>query len=127
MKNGILIMFAVLLISVITFATASSQEDVSYIDTSSFGKTVRGMVPFEHDEHNDNAGLEDCNICHHVYEDGIFMEDESSEDQMCSECHDEDSSGDKPPLRTAFHKNCKGCHLESKAGPVMCGSCHEKN
>jgi hypothetical protein len=24
----------------------------------------------------------------------------------------------------AYHDLCKGCHLEYKTGPVMCGECH---
>jgi hypothetical protein len=27
-------------------------------------------------------------------------------------------------LRRALHLNCKGCHLENKKGPIMCGQCH---
>jgi hypothetical protein len=58
------------------------------------------------------ALIEDCNECHHVYEDGEKLEDESSEDSSCSECHEEKGSG------------CKGCHHENKKGPIMCGQCH---
>jgi hypothetical protein len=35
-------------------------------------------------------------------------------------------SGDNPSLRRAFHLNCKGCHLEKGAGPIMCAQCHPK-
>jgi hypothetical protein len=27
-------------------------------------------------------------------------------------------------LRKAFHRNCKGCHLEQEKGPILCGECH---
>jgi hypothetical protein len=42
------------------------------------------------------ALIEDCNECHHVYEDGEKLEDESSEDSSCSECHEEKGSGKAP-------------------------------
>ena len=55
----------------------------------------RTSVPFEHDTHNENADIYECNLCHHVYEDGKLLEDESSEDSSCSDCHDlEEKDGD---------------------------------
>jgi len=53
-------------------------------------------------------------------------EDESSEDQRCSDCHELARSGNKPALMKAFHANCKGCHKAQKKGPLMCGQCHVK-
>ena len=103
---------------------AFSQEDMEVIEDEGFSNRQRPPAVFRHDEHNEKAALEDCSECHHVYEDGQKLEDESSEAQSCSECHDEKGSGDMPGLRKAFHTNCKGCHLEQKKGPVMCGSCH---
>ena len=88
---------------------AFSQEDMEVVDN---------------DEHNEIAQIEDCSECHHVYENGEKLEDESSEDQSCAECHDEKRIGNTPGLKKAFHTNCKGCHLEQKKGPIMCGSCH---
>jgi len=108
----------------IFFLPVFSQEDMEVIDNSGFAIKQRPAVGFRHDEHNDLAGIEECNECHHVYEDGEKLEDESSEDQSCSECHEEISSEEQPGLRRAFHLNCKGCHLENKKGPIMCGQCH---
>ena len=105
---------------------AFSQEDMEVIDNSGFAIKQRPAVGFRHDEHNDLAGIEECNECHHVYEEGKKLEDESSEDLSCSECHEENSSEEQPGLRRAFHLNCKGCHLEKKKGPVMCGQCHAR-
>ena len=56
---------------------------------------TKNSVPaavFRHDEHNEMALIEECIECHHIYENGDKSEDESSEDQSCSECHDEKGS-----------------------------------
>ncbi|MFZ5572236.1 MAG: acidic tetraheme cytochrome c3 TmcA [Thermodesulfobacteriota bacterium] len=105
---------------------AFPQEDMKYIDNTVFEHARRPMVQFEHDAHNEKAAIEDCNQCHHVYRDGVLVEDESSEDQRCSDCHLE-KQANPLPLMKAFHLNCKGCHEEQQAGPVMCGECHQKN
>ena len=86
--------------------SAHSQEDMQLVSADAFVKPRRPPVVFRHDEHNELAEIEECNECHHVYEDGEKMEDESSEDLSCSECHEEKSSGRMPGLRKAFHMNC---------------------
>jgi hypothetical protein len=83
-------------------------------------------VAFAHDEHNEAAELDDCAECHHVYEDGVKSEYDSSEDQACGECHEIKENGSQPGLMRAFHLNCRGCHLERRQGPVVCGQCHVK-
>ena len=115
-----------LLVSALLLVAAYSQDDMTVVDNTVFPKPERPPALFEHDDHNEAAGIEDCQECHHVYEDGVLLEDESSEDEMCSDCHDLRPSGRMPGLMKAFHLNCKGCHLEKKAGPVMCGECHRK-
>ena len=52
-------------------------------------------------------------------ENGKLVEDESSEDQRCADCHELVRSGKKPALMKAFHANCKGCHKEKKKGPQV--------
>ena len=123
MKKEILLLIATLFGGILLIS-AFAQEDMEVVDDLGFSSRRRPPAVFRHDEHNENAGIEDCNECHHVYEDGQKLEDESSEDQSCSDCHDEKSVDNKPGLRRAFHLNCKGCHLERKQGPVMCGTCH---
>jgi len=103
---------------------AFSQEDMEVVDNEGFSKKQRPPAVFRHDEHNEKAEIEDCIECHHIYEKGEKLEDESSEDQSCADCHDEKDDSNKPGLRKAFHTNCKGCHLSKKQGPVMCGKCH---
>ena len=106
------------------FLPAFSQEDMVVVDSEGFNRKQRPPAVFRHDEHNEMALIEECNECHHVYEDGEKSEDESSEDSSCSECHEEKGSGNQLGLRKAFHTNCKDCHHQNKKGPIMCGQCH---
>ena len=102
-----------------------SQEDVMKVADSAFGVRLRPSVKFLHEDHNEKAGIDDCAECHHVWENGKKLEDESSEDMECSECHMKNGKG-RMDLIKAYHDNCKGCHEESKKGPIMCGECHRK-
>lgn len=115
-------MLAILLVATQSF----SQEEMRVVANSVFDRPVRASALFEHDIHNEEAEIEDCNVCHHLYEDGKLVEDDSSEDQACSECHLENGTGNNPSLRRAYHLNCKGCHLQKGAGPIMCAQCHQE-
>jgi len=126
MKKAAVFIFAIVVVSAFLFVSAYSQEDMTSVDSSVFKNPQRTHSIFRHDEHNEKAGIEECNKCHHVYENGKLVEDESSEDQRCSDCHELKASGNKPALMKAYHTNCKGCHLEQKKGPIMCGECHLK-
>ena len=126
MKKAAVFIFAIVVVSAFLFVSAYSQEDMTSVDSSVFKNPQRTHSIFRHDEHNEKAGIEECNKCHHVYENGKLVEDESSEDQRCSDCHELKASGNKPALMKAYHANCKGCHLEQKKGPIMCGECHLK-
>jgi glycyl-tRNA synthetase (class II) len=126
MKKAAVFIFTIVVVSAFLFVSAYSQEDMTSVDSSVFKNPQRTPSIFRHDEHNDKAKIEECNKCHHVYENGKLVEDESSEDQRCSDCHELKASGNKPALMKAYHANCKGCHLEQKKGPIMCGECHLK-
>jgi hypothetical protein len=115
---------AALLVSIFVVAAGLSQEYMTQVDAGYFPDPQRPPAAFPHDEHNEAAGIEDCNACHHVWEDGVKSEYESSEDMLCVDCHALETEGPEPPLRRAFHNNCKGCHMERKAGPILCGECH---
>ena len=105
--------------------SAHSQEDMQVVSNDPFDEPRRPPSVFRHDEHNELAGIETCNVCHHIYDDGgQLIEGESSEDQLCSDCHRLERSGTKPGLMKAFHINCKGCHKTRMKGPLMCGQCH---
>ena len=120
------LMLALILLSLLAFLMlpAASQEEMEVLEDQGFSKRQRPPAVFKHDKHNEKAEIEECNECHHIYENGEKLEDESSEDQPCSDCHSEKDSGDQPRLVRAFHLNCKGCHQSLKKGPIMCGECH---
>jgi predicted CXXCH cytochrome family protein len=125
MKKGASLICVGILAVLLIFVSAYSQEDLVIVSSDAFDTPQRPPSVFRHDEHNERAEIEACNECHHLYdENGKRLEDESSEDQRCSECHEPEASGRKPALMKAFHTNCKGCHKEKKKGPVMCGQCH---
>lgn len=108
------------------------QEDgeLTRMDTpsvSAFETMRRPAALFDHDEHNEAAGIEDCAVCHHVWEDGKLVADESSEDTPCSDCHSVAAGPDNPvSLANAFHTQCRSCHVERGQGPLLCGQCHKK-
>jgi hypothetical protein len=115
------------MICVVFLVAAHSQEDMKFVIVDVFENPQRPAAIFRHDEHNETAEIEECNECHHVYdENGKLLEFESSEEQLCCECHELQQSGRKPALMQAFHTNCKGCHQKNKIGPIMCGQCHVK-
>ena len=125
MKKRAFFMCALVVTILLIFVSAYSQEEMEVINSDAFENPQRPAAVFRHDEHNESAEIEECNECHHVYDDdGQLIEDESSEDQRCSECHEVKATGRQPALMKAFHANCKGCHQEKKNGPVMCGQCH---
>jgi len=100
-------------------------DETDYIDNSVYPDPTQSRVYFIHDSHNEAAELDDCSICHHLYEDGVLIESESSEDMPCVDCHSPKMFDKEINLTTAFHKNCKGCHIKEKKGPIMCGDCHK--
>jgi hypothetical protein len=126
MKKVTLIALPLLIGIVLALSTAWSQDDMTVVDNMAFDNPQRPPSVFVHDEHNETAGIDDCAECHHLYEDGMLLEGESSEDQSCSECHDLKGTDGQPSLIKAFHANCKGCHQEQNKGPIMCGECHVK-
>jgi len=119
--RGMLFLAAVLSLA----QTSAAQDDMESVDNSVFERPARTPARFVHEAHNEKADVWDCAVCHHLYEDGELLADESSEDQQCIECHALKGDDDNPVgLRRAYHLRCKGCHLERNAGPVMCAECH---
>ena len=128
MKKRTLTLSTILMAMVLFIAvfSANSQEDVKFVEDFAFESHMRPPVPFDHDPHNENAQIEDCGVCHHVYEKGKRVDGESSAGSLCSECHTL-KEGDNPmSLVRVYHLQCKGCHMEKEAGPVLCGECHHK-
>jgi len=120
-----LIMVVVIMCILPTMAMAD-QEDITLLNDPAFEVHQRPAVMFVHDLHNEKAGIEDCSVCHHVYEDGKLVEDESSEDESCSSCHPAKPEGKELGLMRAYHQRCITCHTEAKKGPLSCGQCHVK-
>ncbi|MCA1795536.1 MAG: acidic tetraheme cytochrome c3 TmcA [Desulfotignum sp.] len=109
--------------------TAFSDQDSQYLerlDNWAFESPRRPGAVFSHDDHIFDLD-DDCSICHHVYEDGELVPDESSEDYYCSDCHSLKPAPDNGmPLEAAYHKLCRDCHFDRGQGPVLCGECHIK-
>lgn len=126
MKQKIIFMgFIVFILTAV--AAFSNSDQTERMDTASFEKAHRPGAVFVHDDHNEMAELEDCAVCHHVYEDKKLVEGESSEDSLCSDCHSVKATQDNSiPLEVAFHKRCKTCHVQENKGPLLCGECHIK-
>jgi len=123
MKKKIWILCSIFISTVAVIVVAAySQENVKSVQDSAFKTKMRPDAVFVHDEHNEKAEIDDCGTCHHVYKDGVKVEDETSEDTECSGCHKID--GNPMPLVAKYHLRCKGCHEEKKSGPVMCSECH---
>ena len=126
MRNVMRFTLYLLFGAMMTVPVAWTQEDMTVVDNSVFENPQRTPSVFVHDEHNEIAGIDDCTVCHHVYEDGELVEDESSEDQSCSDCHSLEGGDGQPSLMKAYHLNCKGCHQDEGKGPILCGECHIK-
>lgn len=101
------------------------QQDVTRVADTAFTTRMRPPVSFPHDQHNEKAKIDQCQVCHHVYEHGKKIDSISSEGTKCSECHTI-QAGDPMPLVAAYHNLCKGCHMQTKTGPVQCAECHAK-
>ena len=124
-KRSLIILMA-LTVSILTGALAFSRADENLLDNSAFDNPRKPPSLFNHDYHMEDLEIDDCSVCHHLYEDGELIEDESSAGESCSECHPVRPEDKTVPLMKAFHLNCKGCHKERGSGPVMCGQCHVK-
>ena len=139
MKKRLLLILMIPAIWAFLMWPALAQEDIATIRDNGFQKRQRPPAVFKHDEHNETAEIEECNECHHIYEDGKNTWKDGMAVARCGECHDEPtikSETKLPPedqkknLKLAFHNNCRACHKalkkenpETKA-PVTCKQCH---
>ena len=120
------LMITVAVLLVLTGSSLRAQPDKIILE----GKT-RPAVTLPHNKHVE-AGLS-CKDCHHIYENGKNILDESkleegNQDIRCSACHGQKF---RPNLEQAFHNQCMGCHTryqkeKKKTGPRFCGECHVK-
>lgn len=128
MKNQTLFIIALALVFAAGWTVFSSHagQYLERLDTWAFESPRRPGSVFTHDDHMMFLD-DDCAICHHVYEDGELVPDESSEDYYCVDCHSLKPTQDNPmPLEAAFHNLCRNCHFDRGKGPVLCGECHIK-
>lgn len=108
-----------------------AQESEIFIDnTSAYSSKNRSTVYFSHDNHMETL---ECLDCHHDYQNGknVLDEDELEEggSARCDACH---SKGASIELKTAYHRQCMGCHRQinkqENAGlPITCWDCHPRN
>jgi len=106
-------------------------DKIVFDPLKTFGKSKRPGVALHHNRHVE-AGLS-CKDCHHVYENGENVLDESTLEEgnqgiRCSTCH---GPNFRIGLKQAFHDQCIGCHKrfqkeKKKTGPRYCGQCHIK-
>ncbi|MCJ7705489.1 MAG: cytochrome c family protein [Desulfobacterales bacterium] len=107
-----------------------AQSDMMILDSSrGLPGKKRPPVPFPHNLHVEK-GLS-CKDCHHLYEKGKNVLDESNltegnKEIRCSFCH---GSKSRLNLEQAYHGQCMGCHKkplkeQRKAPPRYCGGCH---
>lgn len=115
------------LLFLLTAIHAFSNTELERLDNSAFENPRRPGAVFMHDDHNEMAEIDACDVCHHVYEGKARVADESSEDSLCSDCHSLKADRENSiPLLSAYHKRCRTCHFEANKGPVLCGECHIK-
>jgi len=127
-----LLMITVAVLLVLSNSPLRAQPDKMVLDSSKIpGKKQRPAVAFPHNRH---VEIElPCKDCHHIYENGKNVLDESrleegNQDIRCSACHGPKS---RRNLKQAFHDQCMGCHKRvqkenKKTGPRYCGECHIK-
>lgn len=81
-----------------------------------------GPVRFGHQKHIE-LGME-CKKCHHAWDEYSYELPDG-----CIKCHGRDNQGEVVSLRTAYLKQCLGCHMipgsdGKKTGPTVCTDCH---
>lgn len=114
-----------LLAALLLAMPAFSQQDMTTIPDEGFKTKTRPTAIFNHDAHNEKAKLDDCTTCHHGEKDGKRDPSADTAGIPCSDCHTAAGKPGRTPLMRAFHKQCMGCHMEKKQGPVTCGDCHK--
>ncbi|MBG0777375.1 MAG: cytochrome c3 family protein [Desulfovibrionaceae bacterium] len=126
MKKTILLTLLAVAASLLYLLPAFCQEDMRVIEPTAFENPQRPAAVFNHDAHNEKAGIEgDCYLCHHS--EGKPDPDNTSEGTPCSDCHAVKAEKGKTGLMQAYHKMCQDCHQAKGKGPIACGECHVRN
>ena len=123
--------FAVFLfvVMVVFFSSANAGKH-----EQTFANRQRPPVNFLNEMHDLHMETYECLDCHHRYENGENVLDESeleegNQDIRCAACHHSEA---KTRTREAFHNQCIGCHekLNDREGgslPILCGECHVRH
>ena len=108
----------------VSYSSLYAQDADIYIEnTASYHSKSRPAVYFSHENH---MGSNDCLDCHHDYQNGenVLDEDDLEDDESasCASCHSKEASID---LKTAYHRQCMGCHRhvnkqEADTLPITC-------
>ncbi|MEA4855351.1 MAG: acidic tetraheme cytochrome c3 TmcA [Solidesulfovibrio sp.] len=106
-------------------APAMSQQDMTTVPAEGLASKTRLPAVFPHDQHNEKAAIAECTACHHGEKDGKRDPEADTAGIPCSDCHTAAGKPGRTPLMRAYHKQCMGCHLDKKKGPVSCGDCHK--
>ncbi len=125
---ALLVLAVLLLIGLPVFSADTEDEP--------FPDRQRPPSNFYADQHDQHMESQECKACHHRYEDGENVLEESDLEEgspgiLCASCHN-DSSKSKIDLQKAFHRQCMGCHDRlskkgEKTGPSLCGECHSRH
>jgi c(7)-type cytochrome triheme protein len=129
-RLGIYIGLITMTFILITGPSLMAQSDKMTLDSSKgLSGKKRPPVTFPHNLHTEK-GLS-CKDCHHLYEKGENVLDESklvegNKEIQCSACHGPKS---RLNLEQAYHGQCIGCHKkpmkdQKKTPPRYCGGCH---
>ncbi|MEG1609569.1 MAG: cytochrome c3 family protein [Bilophila sp.] len=125
-KPQIVSSFRILPLVAMLFFVLYGSASALTIEPPELAPYTRSKVVFDHDAHNEKAGLaENCVVCHHSGEKGVIDLKTSSEGTPCSECHAVKAKGNLTPLRRAYHQQCIFCHMKTDKGPTACGECHK--
>ena len=121
------ILFSALMLSV----AGAQPEEILINNVEGYKRKQRPPVTFPHEIHM--AGDLSCTACHHQYQNGQNVLDESELEEgdpgiRCAHCHTQMT---RIKLRQAFHRQCVGCHAKTekggeKTGPRLCGECHRR-
>ena len=87
----------------------------------------KGPVPFSHARH-ERAKVA-CTACHHEYRGRRNVWRPGQPVQKCEACHLAAPRANRLDLKNAFHRQCKTCHGQRRAGgrpagPLKCADCH---
>ena len=111
------------LILALAYPSGVSARDGAVLAPEALKPLTRPPAAFDHDPHNEQAGLEDCLICHHGGENGVQDPEDNTAGIPCAECHPVKTDSGTPLMR-AYHRQCLDCHEKEKKGPLTCGGCH---